>query len=339
MVCMRHPERHDVIAACTSHMSITYKCCAESGPCYFRPMIGDQFGNFQSPMMPWQQLTSPCVLHMSWSRWFRHMGNLTSGPWSETCSGIPRARWCHGNDWHHAVCYRCGDEGGSGRRRVLLPAHDRRPAWGVPDGDDELREAHPRLLGGGCQLETHLKTSAEADEAAQSFPVSIMSLYRPFSFPFHWHQWVQHLMDVNICSWILFCETGTKIWFQYLPTWPNNVNGDEPFVSLMFKAVSAFINITNNPIKVYKAYSSPKPKHYVTRYQQQSYDKTPLNIVSIIMDSILKMMEKYSARLCCTAVVVAVCVTGQLGSWTTCWRWWRNTRHDFVVLTLLWLCV
>ena len=89
-------------------------------------------------------------------------------------------------------------------------------------------------------------------------------------------------------------------------------------MSLMFKAVSAFINITNNPIKVYKAYSSPKPKHYVTRYQQQSYDKTPLNIVSIIMDSILKMMEKYSARLCCTAVVVAVCVTGQLGSWTTC---------------------
>ena len=82
----------------------------------------------------------------------------------------------------------------------------------------------------------------------------------------------------------------------------------------MFKGVRAFINMTKNPIKVYKVYSSPKPKHYITRYQQQSYDKTPLNIVSIIMDSILKMMEKYSARLCCTDAFVAVCVTGQLGS-------------------------
>ena len=30
------------------------------------------------------------------------------------------------------------------------------------------------------------------------------------------------------------------------------------------------------------------------------------------MDNMLKMMEKYSARLCCTDVFVAVCITGQL---------------------------
>ena len=36
------------------------------------------------------------------------------------------------------------------------------------------------------------------------------------------------------------------------------------------------------------------------------------NRITGIMDNMLKMMEKYSARLCCTDVVMAVCITGQL---------------------------
>ena len=59
---------------------------------------------------------------------------------------------------------------------MLLPAHDWRPARGVPDRDDELREAHPELLGGGQRHAPHCKTCAEVDEETQPFPVSAMSL-------------------------------------------------------------------------------------------------------------------------------------------------------------------
>ena len=46
----------------------------DHGPEVSWPMIGDLFGNSQSPMMPWQRLTSHCVLQMQCSRWFRQMG-------------------------------------------------------------------------------------------------------------------------------------------------------------------------------------------------------------------------------------------------------------------------